>query len=87
MSSKPSLQKLQSTKVDIAPPSVILELLSGFLLKFSPGHLDYAASQFYQVASSYTEYIISGHAEPITGIRPIMLAIKKIHEWDNKEKI
>jgi len=86
MSNKPSLQKLQSTKVDLAPPPVILDLLSGFLLKFSPDHVDYAATQFYQVASAFAEYIVSGHAEPITGIRPLMLAIKKIHEWDNREK-
>jgi COP9 signalosome complex subunit 3 len=36
------------------------------------------------VASSFTDYILSGHAEPITGIRPLLVAIKKIQAHDNQ---
>ena len=44
MTNKMALMKLQSTKVELAPPSVILDLLSTFLLNFNPSHVEWAAS-------------------------------------------
>jgi len=83
MSNRAALIKLQSTKVEMAPPPVILDIISNFLIKFNPSDADRAASQFYFVASAFADYILSGQAEPIAGIRPLMIAIKKIQENDH----
>jgi hypothetical protein len=86
MSNKPALVKLQSTKVELAPPPVILELITNFLTNFNPAHMEYASGSFYSLASAYTDYVLSGHAEAITGIRPLMIAIKKIHNHENAKE-
>lgn len=74
--------KLQQTKVELAPPPAILELLSNFLLKFSPQQYEYSPTPIYNVASAYTDYILSGQAEAISGIGPLLSALKKIQQWD-----
>ena len=44
MSNKQALIKMQSTKIDLAPPQAILDLLSFFLLNFNPKQVDLAGT-------------------------------------------
>lgn len=76
--------KLQQAKFEISNPQLILELVQNFLLKFNPQQLELAGQQFYYLASCYTDYLLQGHAEAITGIRYILTALRKVQGESSK---
>jgi hypothetical protein len=78
LTGKQVLMKLQQSKFDISNPNLILEHLSNFLQNFNVKQQEHCSQQFYYVASLYTDYLLQGHAEAISGIHPILSALKKI---------